>query len=76
MTILKRPFHFCGIKLETKVVDVHWKYTLTVISSLHVAFRVIMEPVFTSLRLKVAVLFLLTIQWKTGESNFMSKEYV
>lgn len=32
------------------------------------ALRVMMESVFTSVRLKVAVLLLITIQLKTGES--------
>lgn len=47
-------------------------------SSPHVAlvFRVRMEPVFTSVRLKVAVLFLLTIGLERGESNFNSHECV
>lgn len=37
----------------------------------HVAFalRVVMEFVFTSVRLKVVVLILVTIQLQTGESN-------
>ena len=39
------------------------------------AFRVIMEPVFTSMGLQVAVLLLLTIL-KTGELNFISQECV
>lgn len=40
---------------------------------LHGALRVIMEPVFTRMGLKVAVLFLLTSQLHTGEWHFYLK---
>lgn len=36
---------------------------------LHVALRVLMEPVVTRMGLKVAVLVLLTLQLNTGESD-------
>lgn len=32
-----------------------------------------MEPVFRSVRLKVAVLFVVTIQLRTGESDIISR---